>query len=354
MSIIKLKKEECNFLPEFLDHEGVFKMEDKQTGLKGFVAIHNNNLGPALGGTRMLSYQNEENALKDVLRLSRAMSYKCALAGVRYGGGKAVIIGDSKKDKNEDLLRSYARCIGELKGQFYTGEDVGISKKDVQEIMLSEASYFIGKKNQAEDPSPFASLSTFYSIQAAVESVFNLSSLKGLKVAVKGVGKVGGELVRLLIEVGAKVIVADIDIEALKKIEEQFSDVEIVEPDQIHKMDVDIYSPCALGDEFRDDNKTEIKAKIIAGAANNQLQDERIGDWFYQHNILYIPDYVSNAGGLIDVADELEPGGFQRERVMDRILSIKDTVKNIIELSKKNNESTNRTANKLAEEIFNK
>lgn len=336
---------------EFDDHKLVIRFEDKKTNLLGFVAIHNDKLGPAVGGTRMFPYVSEEEALKDVLRLSKAMSYKCALSGVKYGGGKAVIIGDPQKIKTEDLVRSYAREIGNLKGKFTTGEDVGITEEDVQ-IMFEEAPYFIGKKGYAGDPSPFAALSTFYSIQVACEELLRVKNLKGIKVAVKGVGKVGTELVRFLLNEKAIVYVADIKDLAIKNLKDKYPDINIVNSLDIHRLDVDVYAPCAMGNEFNDESKTEIKAKIICGSANNQLATNVIGDWFHENGILYIPDYIANAGGLIDVVDELEPGGFNKSRVDERIKNIKITVKKVIEDSKAKNISTIKEANDLAVKIL--
>jgi leucine dehydrogenase len=332
---------------EYDKHKKIIKFEDKENKLKGFIAIHNNNLGPAVGGTRFFPYRSQEEALKDVLRLSHAMTYKCALAGVKYGGGKAVIIGDPQKLKTEKLIRAYAREIGKLKGQFTTGEDVGISEEDVQ-IMLEESPFFIGKKGLAGDPSPYAALSTYYALKSACKHCFGKSSLKDVTVAVKGIGKVGSELVRLLCKEGSRVYVADINRKTTISIKRKFPEAKIVNPKVIHKLKVEVYAPCALGNEFTDITKNQIKAKIICGAANNQLSSREIGDWFFENGILYIPDYVANAGGLINVVDEMEPGGYNKKRVDKRIKNIKETVSKIIELSEKKKVSTVRISDEIA------
>lgn len=335
---------------EFNNHKLVKRFEDQATGLRGYIAIHNDNLGPAVGGTRMFPYFSEEEALKDVLRLSHAMSYKCALAGVNYGGGKAVIIGNPRY-KTPQLIKAYAAEVDKLDGKFTTGEDVGISEDDVQ-LMFEVSSHFIGKRGLAGDPSPFASLSTFYSAQVACDLFLGAKNLKGISFAVKGVGKVGGELVRLLVEEGAVVTIADINEAAIEETKSNFPNVKIADPTIIHTLPVDVYSPCAMGNEVTEATKEQIKAKIICGAANNQLSSPEMGDWLFEHGILYIPDYVSNAGGLINVVDEMEPGGYNKERVDSRIANIKNTVAKIINASKENNKSTTRIADQAAEDIL--
>ena len=341
-------------IKEFDNHKLVIRIEDKDAGLKGFIAIYNDNLGsPAVGGTRMFPYASEKDALIDVLKLSRAMTYKCAIARLPHGGAKGVIIGDPKKDKTEKLLKAYAKIVNSLKGKFCTGEDVGITQNDVN-IMLKVSDYFIGKPKFAGDPSPWASLSAFYSIQSAINFVYKKDSLRGIKVAIKGVGKTGKELVRLLLDADAIVYASDIDKAATDEIKKKFPKVEIVDNKKIHTLAVDVYSPCALGNEFSMKNATDIKSKIICGTANNQLADNKIGDWFFKNHIVYIPDYVANSGGLIDVADELEKDGYQKDRVLKRINKVKNTVKEILDLSFKNKESPHRIADQMAENYFNK
>lgn len=337
---------------EFDNHKLVVKIEDKNAGLNGFIAIHNDNLGlPAVGGTRMFPYKSEESAVRDVLRLSRAMTYKCAIAKVPYGGAKGVIIGNPKKDKTAKLLVAYAQKINSLCGKFYTGEDVGITQSDVN-IMLKSSDYFIGKPEYAGDPSPYAALSTFYAIQSAVYYTCKKKDLKDIEVAVKGVGKVGGELVKLLRDANATVFVSDVDKIALGKIKKRFPKVQVASNKTIHSLKVDVYSPCALGDELSIKNAADIKAKIICGAANNQLSDNKVGDWFFKHNVTYIPDYVANSGGLINVVGELARDGYEKSRVLKRIKGINNTVKKILTISSKTNRPPHRVADKIAESYF--
>ncbi len=338
---------------EFDNHKLVVKIEDHRAGLKGFVAIHNDNLGSrAVGGTRMFPYKTEKEALADVLKLSRAMTYKCAIAKVPHGGGKGVIMGNPKKIKTKKLLKAYAQKINSLKGQFYTGEDVGITQEDVN-VMLKVSDYFIGRPELAGDPSPYASLSTFYSIQSAVDFVYRKKSLKDLKVAIKGVGKTGKELVSLLYKAHANISVSDIDRSALDDVKRTFPNIKIVNNKKIYSLAVDIYSPCALGDEFSMKNTPSIKAKIICGSANNQLADDKVGDWLFRHGITYIPDYIANSGGLIDVVDELAKDGYKETRVLRKINEVRGTVKEVLTISYKTNKSPHRIADYIAESYFN-
>lgn len=335
---------------EFDNHELVTFFYDNKAGLKGFVAIHTTKPGPAVGGTRLFNFFSEAEALEDALRLSRAMTYKCALAGVKYGGGKGVIICDPRK-KNKKLLAAYAKKINTLNGNFFTGQDVGISEADVAE-MLKYSKSFIGKPGIAGDPSPYAALSTFYSIQSAAKTIFGSDDLNNRTVAVKGAGNVGGSLIGLLAEAGAKIIAADICLEKIKNIKKNRSPISIVDSKEIHKQKADIYAPCALGMEITSDNLKEIKAKIICGAANNQLATSEMGDLLHKRGILYAPDYVVNAGGLINVVDELESGGYKPERVASRIKDIKITLAKIFEISDKKNLPTSRVADNLAQQII--
>ncbi len=339
-------------LKAFDNHKLVIKIKDDKAGLKGFIAIHNDNLGsPAVGGTRMFPYASENEALIDVLKLSRAMTYKCAIAKVPHGGAKGVIIGNPKKEKTEKLLKAYAKIVSSLNGAFCTGEDVGITQEDVN-VMLQVSNYFIGKSEFAGDPSPYAALSTFYAMQSAVYYVDKKITLKDVSVAIKGVGKVGRALVGLLYDVGANIYVSDIDKKALSEIKIKFPKINIADNKKIHTLPVDVYSPCALGNEISMENADTIQARIICGAANNQLADGKIGDWLFRHSIVYIPDYVANSGGLIDVVDELAKDGYKKQRVLKKINNIKNTVKKILNLSIKENKSPHRVSDEIAESYF--
>lgn len=338
-------------LPEFDSHKAIYRFEDGVNNLRGFIAIHNDNLGPATGGTRMFPYVSEDDALRDVLKLSRAMTYKCALAGVRHGGAKGVIIADPESDKNERLLRAYAKMVNELKGKFYTGEDVGLTEDDVQ-IMLQESKFFIGKRGVAGDPSPFAALSVFYAMETVLNEVMEKGNFFSIKVAIKGIGKVGSELLRLLMRAGAKAVTADIKASVADSIRLKFPQVKIVRPEAIHKQNADIFSPCALGNDITNANVSDIQAQIICGGANNQLESSEVGDLLFKRKIFYVPDYVANAGGLINVVDELEKGGYKRERVLHRIEHLKDTLRTLYLFSQQKNQPPHRIADKLAEDIF--
>jgi len=352
MSVHILSQAKLNTFSEYENHEEVRYIFDQKSGLKCFIAIDNTNLGPAVGGTRMFLYKSEEEALKDVLRLSHAMTYKCAISRVPFGGGKGVIIGNPNSSNKKVILDQYAREVEKLKGKFFTGEDVGISEEDVQN-MLKIAPCFIGKSDKAGDPSPYAALSAFHSMQVMVKHVLDKSKLDGISIAVKGIGKVGGVLVKMLVEQGAKVTIADIDQKRVSEFKNLYKSISVVSPTVIHTLNVDVYSPNAMGREFDDESVREIKAKIICGAANNQLAENHVGDLFFTRGIIYGPDYVVNAGGLIDVVDELESGGYQKKRVIQRIERVKDTLADILEVSKRENIPTHRIANGFAESIFN-
>ncbi len=338
-------------IQEFDNHKAVYRFEDAANNLRGFIAIHNDNLGPATGGTRMFPYANEKEALADVLKLSRAMTYKCALAGVRHGGGKAVIIGNPDKDKNEELLRSYARIINKLEGIFTTGEDSGITEDDVQ-IMFEESDFFNGRRGVAGDPSPYAALSTFYTIQVALAEITGINELFNIRIAIKGIGKVGAELLKLLVGAGAEVVIADIKTAVTDAVKARFPQVKVADPEVIHGEPAEVFSPCALGNDITDKNVYEISAKIICGAANNQLASPEVGDLLFKRNIFYVPDYVANAGGLINVMDERDEGGYNKKRVLHRIEHLRDTLRTIYLFSQQRREPPYRVADRLAEDIF--
>lgn len=331
-------------------HEKVIEINDKKNNLKGFIAIHNTNLGPAVGGTRMFMYKDATSALKDVLNLSRAMTYKCAISGINFGGGKAVLIGNPL-NKDNKFLASYAKKVKSLNGQFFTGEDMGISESDVQ-YMLKFCPFFIGKSEMAGDPSPFASLSVYLCMKTAVNHVYGSDSLNGKSVAIRGVGKVGSELVRLLYKEGAQIYISDVNKQAEKDIKNLFPEVVIVKNEEIPYKKIDIYSPCAFGGEFNLDNIQNLRCRIICGGANNQLSEKKVGEIISKNKILYVPDYVANAGGLINVSDELEKSGYKRTRVEKRIKALQKTLSKIIAQSEKSQLPTNYVSDILAEEIF--
>ncbi|HHW56171.1 MAG TPA: Glu/Leu/Phe/Val dehydrogenase [Clostridia bacterium] len=333
---------------ESKDYEDVILCHDKTSGLKAVIVIHDTTLGPALGGCRMWTYDSEEDAINDALRLARGMTYKNAAAGLNYGGGKVVIIGDPRKDKSEALFRSLGRYVESLKGRFITGEDVGITVKDV-EYMRYETRYVVGLAETSGDPSPVTAYGVYRGMQAAAEEVFGTTDLKGRTVAIQGLGKVGYSLAKYLYEAGVKLIVTDIFEDNVKRAVEEFK-AEYVKPDEIYGAECDIFAPCALGAIINDETIPQLKCKIVAGSANNQLKEERHGDILQEKGILYVPDYIINAGGVINVADELEPSGYNRKRAMRKASMIYDTIKSVIKKSKEENIPTYVAADRVAED----
>jgi leucine dehydrogenase len=338
-------------LPEFDNHEFVASIADESAGLKGFIAIHNTHLGPANGGTRYWHYTSETEALKDALRLSRAMTYKCALAGVPYGGGKGVLIGNGNLLKNERFLKAYAQKINLLKGTFYTGEDVGMDQDTVNRL-AKYSPYITGLKKVGGDPAPWAALGVFIALQAALKEVFGSEDLRDRTIAIQGLGKVGFGLAQLISEKGGKIIAADIKDEAVKNATRKLKNIKIVSAKEIHRQKVDVYSPNTLGAEINERTINEFRCSIICGGANNQLKSDYYGGVLQRLGVLYIPDYVANAGGLINVAGELEKKGYSKERVREKVLGIRETVNKIIALSKEKKKPTNEVADDLARKIF--
>lgn len=333
---------------EFRNHEQVVFCSDKATGLKGIIAIHNTKRGPAVGGCRMWPYASEEEALTDVLRLSRGMTYKTAILNLNYGGGKSIIIGDPKKHKSQDLLRAMASFVESLGGKYIIAEDVGISDKDV-ETFNQVTDHVTGLPSISGDPSPATAFGVYHGIKASVQYKLGRDNLSGLKVSVQGTGKVGFELCRLLHEAGAKLFVSDIHEESLQQAKKLFN-AQIVDLDEIYGLDVDIYAPCALGAVVNDKTIDQFKAKIIAGSANNQLDRRKHGDILHEKDILYVPDYVINAGGVINISEERP--FYSKERAYNRISKIYNTLLQIYQRAEQDNIPPYRAADELAEERF--
>jgi len=326
----------------------VISVSDKISGLKGFIGIHSTKRGPALGGTRFLPYDSESTALADALNLSKAMSFKCALANLPFGGGKAVIMYD-KSTSRERVLKAYARTVDNLGGLFKTGTDVGITDEDVQ-FMGGHTSHMLGLSDGDRtgiSTGSIAALGTYWSIKASFKFTFGSDNLAGKTIGVKGLGKLGGELVRLLTLDNAIVVAADADDKTCRKFQLNYPKLRLVSPNQIAKQPLDLYAPCALGNEFNPSTIPLLKTSLIAGGANNQLADQAAGDTLWSKGILYAPDYIVNAGGLIYVADELEPGGFNRNRVLDRTKGITDTLLEIFKQSHAENKPTNQVADEI-------
>ncbi|MCQ6266150.1 branched-chain amino acid dehydrogenase [Fictibacillus sp. WQ 8-8] len=334
---------------ETYDYEQMVVCQDKQSGLKAIVVIHDTTLGPALGGTRMWTYNTEADAFEDALRLARGMTYKNAAAGLNLGGGKTVIIGDPKKDKNEEMFRAFGRFIQGLNGRYITAEDVGTTVEDM-DIIYQETPFVTGVSpafGSSGNPSPVTAYGVYRGMKAAANEAFGTDSLEGKVIAVQGVGHVAYNLCRHLNEEGAQLIVTDINKEAVDRVVEEFG-AKAVDPDEIYGVECDIFAPCALGAIINDQTIGQIKAKVIAGAANNQLRETRHGDAIHEMGIIYAPDYVINAGGVINVADELN--GYNRDRAMKKVETIYDNIAKVIEISKRDGIPTYLAADRLAEE----
>jgi len=334
-----------------MEHEQMVFCTDKKSGLKAIIAIHNTTLGPALGGTRFWNYSNENEAIIDVLRLSRGMTYKAAISGLNLGGGKAVIIGDSKPVTNrEPLFRRYGRFVESLNGKYITAEDVGTSTGDMEFIAM-ETNHVAGKPEEmggGGDPSPVTAYGVFLGLKAAVKFSTGSDNLKGKKVLVQGVGNVGFHLVERLLKEEAVVMISDISEDRINKITSKYK-VEVIDKDAIYDTAMDIYAPCALGATINDETIQKLKCNIIAGAANNQLKEEKKhGRELIERGILYAPDYLINAGGLINCYSELE--GYNRERALQKTEIIYTRALEIFEIARKENITTQAAANRIAEE----
>jgi glutamate dehydrogenase/leucine dehydrogenase len=329
-------------------HEQVLYGYDQVSGLRAIIAIHSTALGPALGGTRFFPYQSEDDALKDVLRLSKGMTYKAAAAGLDLGGGKAVIIGDPRTDKSERLLRAYGRIVDSLRGRYITAEDVGTTTRDL-DIVRRETRWALGNsvaEGGAGDPSPMTARGLFAAAKAVAEFLWGDSQLAGRRFAVQGVGKVGSALVQLLVEARAEVIVSDAYDTAIKIAVDNYG-VKSVDVEDIHTVDADFYSPCALGAGLNAKTVPELNCQAIVGSANNQLATDEDAERIAERGIVYAPDFVVNAGGLINVYDELQ--GYSKMRAMHRVDSIFDATKRILEMSKEEAITPNRAAVKVAD-----
>jgi leucine dehydrogenase len=332
-----------------LGHEQVVHCYDEATGLKAIIGIHNTVLGPALGGTRFWNYATDEEALIDVLRLSRGMTFKAAISGLNLGGGKAVIIGDPKKLKNEAFLRRFGRFVDSLGGRYITAEDVNMSTRDIEYIGMETKSVtgLPEVKGGGGDPSPVTAYGTYLGMKAAAKKVYGSDSLAGKKVAVQGVGQVGKYLVERLVKEGAIVSVTDISEDRIKYVVDNFG-VKVVGMDEVYDLDVDIYAPCALGATLNDNTIPRLKAQIVAGAANNQLHVEEIhGRQLIERGITYAPDFLINAGGLINVCAEYE-GGYNKEVAYQKAEKIYDTCMDILVKADNENLTTQEAAMQIA------
>lgn len=333
--------------------EQVVFATDEVSGLRAIIAIHDTTLGPALGGCRMWPYSSEEEALTDALRLARGMTYKNAAAGLDFGGGKAVIIGDPRKDKSEALFRAFGRFVDTLGGRYITAEDVGVSVEDMETVHM-ETDHVLGLSattGSSGDPSPVTAFGVVRGMKACALEVFGSDSLKDKTVVVQGVGHVGYHVVRYLVEEGAKVYIADIYEDRVKKAADDFG-AKPVPYDKVFDVECDVFCPCALGAVINDETLPRLKCKIVAGSANNQLKEDRHGDALEDAGILYAPDYIINAGGVINVADEFY--GYNRERALRKAAGIYDNVLKVIAIAERDGIPTYKAAARLAEERIEK
>lgn len=339
--------------PDFDNHETVVAFCDPKARLKGFIAVHSTTLGPGFGGCRMWPYADEASAIRDALRLSRGMSYKNAMADLKYGGGKAVIMADPRSDKTPELFHAFGRVVERLGGSYMTAEDVGITVDDMR--LVAEVTEHVGGIPKEDgyrggDPSPLTAHGVFAGIKATMLEAFGSDDLQGRVVAVQGVGHVGYNLCRLLHEAGAQLKVSDISQSNLSKAKDEFG-AEVVEPDGFFTMEADVIAPCALGGVLNKKSIPAIRAKVIAGAANNQLATDADGDRLQDRGILYAPDYVINAGGIISVTAERDEAA-TRESVLSQIDEIGARLTKIYAHSKASGRPPHEVADELAREVI--
>jgi leucine dehydrogenase len=328
-----------------MGHEQLVACYDKSSGYRGIIAIHDTTLGPALGGTRFWNYESESEAIFDVLRLSRGMTYKNAVAGLNLGGGKAVIIGDNRTPRREMIFRAHGRFVESLGGRYITAEDVGTSTADMDFVHM-ETEYVAGLETRSGDPSPVTARGVFRAIQASARVRWGSESVEGKTVIVQGLGNVGQFLCRELHAAGAKLIVTDIDAARIKRATSELG-AKAVEPKAIYSQKADIFAPCALGGIINDETIPQLKVEIVAGGANNQLLEEKHGDELERRGILYAPDYVTNAGGVINVYGEV--AGWTRERALRKADEIFNTALGVFEIAKEQGIPTYVAADRLAE-----
>ena len=328
-----------------MGHEQLVLCQDSASGYRGIIAIHSTTLGPALGGTRFWTYASDEDAIVDALRLARGMTYKNAVAGLNLGGGKSVIIGDNKTTDREMIFRAHGRFVESLGGRYITAEDVGTSTADMDFVHM-ETDYVSGLAGRSGDPSPVTAHGVFRAIQASAKEKWGSDDLAGKTVSLQGCGHVGYYLAKELHDAGAKLIVTDIDADRAKRVVSEFG-ARGVELEDIYSAEADIFAPCALGAVINDKTLPQLKVEIVAGAANNQLLEERHGDALDKKGILYAPDYVANAGGVINVYSEL--AGWTSERAFRKADEIYDTVLRVFHIAKHDKLPTYEAADRLAE-----
>ena len=334
--------------PSFKGHEQVVFCHDEETGLKAIIGIHNTALGPALGGTRMWKYESEAEALRDVLRLSRGMTFKAAISGLHLGGGKAVIIGDASKEKTDALMRRFGKFVNTLGGKYITAEDIGMTTRDM-ELVKMETDHVTGipeSMGGSGNPSPVTAYGVYMGMKAAAKFKWGNDSLKGKTIAVQGIGHVGETLVKHLAEEEANIFINDINEERVNYVAEKYQ-TKVVGAD-IYDLDMDIYAPCAMGATINDDTINRLKCEVIAGAANNQLADEAIhGKKVMEKGLIYAPDFLINAGGLINVYSEIE--GYNKEKALSKTEMIYDTTLEILHTAQHEGITTHHAALRIAQ-----
>lgn len=340
--------------PSFDAHEGVHAFHDAQSGLKCVIALHSTALGPAAGGCRMWKYADDNAMLTDALRLSQGMSFKNAMADLPLGGGKSVIWGDPRKDKSEALLRAFGRAVESLNGSYYTAEDVGVDTSDMA-IVRTQTRYVAGLDEgtaASGDPSPVTAMGVYLGIREVAKRLFDTDDLSGRVIAVQGVGSVGGHVCEHLAKAGAKLLISDIDQEALRDVAAR-TGADIVEPDAIYEAEADIFTPCALGAVINEKTYPRLRVKGIAGAANNQLIVPEMGEFLRRRGILYAPDYVINGGGIINVAGEIS-GQYSREWVDGKLASLMTTLGEVLDEALTTGQPTNAVADRIARDRITK
>lgn len=332
---------------ESYGHEQIAFFHDKESGLKAIIGVHSTVLGPSLGGCRMWKYTDEQAALRDVLRLSRGMTYKAAVAGLNLGGGKAVVMADARTEKTPQMLKAFGKAVEAMGGRYITAEDVGMSVSDIDTIR-GYTKYAVGGSNEggSGDPSVMTAFGVFQGMKAALKASGMGENLEGARVAIQGVGNVGYHLASYLSAAGAKLIISDIYPNQVEKIVQEFG-AEVVAPDQIYGVDCDIFAPCALGAILNARTIPQLKCKIVAGSANNQLEADSDGFDLFQRGIVYAPDYAINSGGLINVAAELD--GYNYEKVLGKVSQVHNTIASILEHSKAQNIPPHQAADAMAE-----
>jgi len=331
-------------------YERVVRCDDPESGLRAIISVHDTTLGPALGGLRMWPYLSDQEAFTDVNRLSQGMTYKSAVAETGLGGGKSIIIGNPKTDKSEALFRAMGKFVNSLEGLYTTAEDVGTGVQDMV-IVREETKHVTGlprEMGSSGDPSPYTALGVFLGMRAAVEKAGGPSDMKGVRVAIQGCGNVARFLMDHLAKAGAELVVTDIVQEKVRMMMDKHGATSVA-PEEIYDVETDVFCPCALGAVINDDTVPRLNCKVIAGGANNVLLTEEHGDRLRERNILYAPDFVINAGGIINVSVELEPNGYNEERALQKVDNIYNAVKDILITADEENVATNRAAILLAE-----